>query len=231
MSEIDAQVAAIVRELEAQGSPTNVEGMARYGIRPGTIVYGVSVPALRQMARRIGRDHALAKTLWHSGVHEARLIAAFIAEPKRLTEAEADAWVEGIDSWDVCDQSCSSFLWKTPFAYAKAVEWSGREEEFVRRAGFVMMAALAVHDKKAPDERFVPLLEIIARGAGDERNFVKKAVNWALRQIGKRSHFLNGLAVQTAERIQQMDSKAARWVAADALRELTSDKTRGRIKR
>ncbi|MBL8152850.1 MAG: DNA alkylation repair protein [Anaerolineae bacterium] len=231
MSEIDAQVAVILRELEAQGKPANVEGMARFGIRPGTTVYGIPIPTLRQMARRIGRDHGLAKALWNSGVHEARLIAAFIAEPKRLTEAEADEWVEGIDSWDVCDQSCSSFLWKTPFAYAKAVEWSGREEEFVRRAGFVMMAALAVHDKKAPDERFEPLLEVITRGADDERNFVKKAVNWALRQIGKRSHHLNGLAVQTAERIQQMDSKAARWVAADALRELTSEKTRGRIKR
>ena len=212
----------IIQKIKSLSDPEAVKGMARFGINPEN-TYGVSVYTLRDMAKEIGKDHALAQQLWASGIHEARLLASFIDEAGMVTEAQMESWVEDFDSWDVCDQCCSNLFDKTKFAHQKAVAWSEREEEFVKRAGFVMMAALAVHDKKATDEDFSKFLPIIKREAGDSRNFVKKAVNWALRQIGKRNHNLNQMAVKTAEEIQQIDSKSARWIAADAIRELTSE--------
>lgn len=210
---------SVLRALRSLAHPANVAGMARFGISiRGTL--GVSIPALRRLAKEIGRDHRLALDLWSSGIHEARILAGLVADPAVLTERDMERWARDFDSWDVCDQVCSNLFDKTPRAWKKAVEWAGRDEEFVKRAGFVLMAALSVHDKVAPDSAFVKLLPLIRREAADERNFVKKAVNWALRQIGKRNERLRRAAVKTATAIQQMDSRAARWVAADALREL-----------
>jgi len=218
---------AILERLQALSNPDNVAGMARFGINPEKTL-GISVVPLRQIAKEIGRDQTLALALWDSGIHEARLLAGFIAEPRQMSEALLESWVQEFDSWDICDQTCGLFA-RTPFAYPKAMEWSARPESFVKRAGFVLMATLAVHDKHAPDECLSQFLPVIAREAGDERNFVKKAVNWALRQIGKRSPALNGQAIETARQIQEMDSKAARWIAADALRELTSVPVQSRL--
>ncbi len=209
----------VMETLEGMANPSNVEGMARFGINSKNTL-GVPVPAVRKLAKEIGIDHRLAAKMWSSGVHEARLLAGFIDDPDEVTENQMEKWVRDFDSWDICDQVCSNLFDKTPFAIKKAKEWSGREEEFVKRAGFVLMAALAVHDKKAGDGLFDSFLPIISREAVDERNFVKKAVNWALRQIGKRNMALNKYAVRTAKEIQKIDSKSARWIAADALREL-----------
>ena len=213
------QAAEILKQLKAQSNPRNVAGMARFGIRPHH-AYGISMPTLRRIARQAGKDHRLAQKLWQSGVHEARILAALVDVPEQVTEAQMERWVRDFDSWDVCDQVCSNLFDKTAFAYRKAVAWSRREEEFVKRAGFALMAALAWHDKSASDAAFRKFLPAIKRGATDERNFVKKAVNWALRQIGKRNAALHRAAIAAAREIQQIDSPAARWVAADALREL-----------
>lgn len=218
----------VLRELRSKANPRNVEGMARFGISSVNTL-GISIYDLRPMAKRIGRDHGLAGKLWSTGIHEARLLAGFIDEPEKVTEKQMETWAVDFDSWDVVDQVCSNLFDQTEFAYAKAVEWSEREEEFVKRAGFVLMASLSVHDKSAPDSRFEEFFPIIKRESTDERNFVKKAVNWALRQIGKRSLALNGKAIKAAEEISRNDSRSARWIAADALRELKSDKVRRRL--
>jgi 3-methyladenine DNA glycosylase AlkD len=218
----------ILDQLKALANPEAVAGMARYGINPENI-YGISIPVLRSIAKQAGRDHGLADELWDSGIHEARLLACFIGDPKQVTEAQMERWAADFDSWDVCDQCCSNLFDKTPFAYQKAVEWSGREAEFTKRAAFALIAALAVHDKKAEDARFELFLPILLREATDERNYVKKAANWALRQIGKRNRRLNRLAIQTAEEIARIDSKSARWIAADALRELQSEKIQKKL--
>jgi 3-methyladenine DNA glycosylase AlkD len=220
----------VIATLKSQANADNVAGMARFGISPVNTL-GVSIPLLRRIARQAGRDRGLALRLWESGIHEARILAALLDDPQQVGEGQMEDWVAGFDSWDVCDQVCSNLFDRTPYAHQKAAEWAAREQEFVRRAGFVLMAALAVHDKGAEDARFEAFYPLIARYAGDERNFVKKAVNWALRQIGKRSRALNAGAVRLAEDIRLIDSKAARWIAADALRELTSEATRSRIKR
>jgi len=212
----------IIQRIKSLANPENVEGMARFGINPAN-TYGVSVPVLRKMARETGRDHELALALWASGIHEARLLACFIDRPDMVTEAQMEGWVKDFDSWDICDQCCSNLFDRTPVAHEKAVAWCEREEEFVRRAGFVLMAALSVHDKKASDEAFLRFLPLIKEYATDQRNFVKKAVNWALRQIGKRNRKLNGAALKTAEEIKKIDSRSARWIASDAIRELSSD--------
>ncbi len=218
----------ILQQLESLSNPEAVAGMARFGINSNN-TYGVSIPALRKIARDTGKDHALALALWQSGIHEARILAGMIDEPEKVTREQMESWAVDFDSWDVCDQVCSNLFDKTEFARHKALEWSGRKEEFVKRAGFVLMAALAVHDKKANDEEFLKFLPIIKREAIDDRNFVKKAVNWALRQIGKRNLNLNRAAIETAKEIQEIDSKAARWIASDALRELTGEKIQKKL--
>ncbi len=208
----------MLARLKSLANPGNVEGMARFGINPqGTL--GVSVKDLRLLARGV-RDHNLAFQLWQSGIHEARILAALVDDPRQVTEAQMDAWVLDFDSWDVCDQACLILFDKTPYAPAKVREWTARPEEFVKRAGFALMAGLAWHDKRAPDSLYLEFLPIIQRESTDKRNFVKKAVNWALRQIGKRNASLCAAAVATALEIQQFDSSAARWIAGDALREL-----------
>jgi len=224
------KAAAILRRLRRLANPANVAGMARFGINPKNTL-GISIPVLRQTARDIGKDHRLAQALWASGVHEARILAGFIDDPARVTPAQMNRWVVAFDSWDVCDQVCSSLFDRTPFAFQKAIEWTRRPEEFVKRAGFVLMAALAVHDRQTPDGPFERFLRIIVRGSADERNFVKKAVNWALRQIGKRNRRLHKKAIGEARVIQKLPYKAARWIAADALRELTGETVRRQLAR
>ncbi len=218
----------IIKKLESLSDPEAVKGMARFGINPEN-TYGVSIPNLRRVAKEIGRNHTLAQPLWASGIHEARILASMIDEPEMVTDVQMESWVSDFDSWDVCDQCCSNLFDKTGFAHQKAVEWSEKDEEFVKRAGFVIMATLAVHDKKATDEEFLKFLPIIKRESTDDRNFVKKAVNWALRQIGKRNLNLNKIAIKTAEEIQQIDSKSAGWIAADAIRELTGETVQSRL--
>ncbi|MCX9010016.1 MAG: DNA alkylation repair protein [Candidatus Methanoperedens sp.] len=223
------QYEEILKQLESLSNPEAIAGMARFGINSNN-TYGVSVPALRKMARETGKDHTLAQQLWSSGIHEARMLAGMIDEPEKVTGEQMESWAADFDSWDVCDQVCSNLFDKTEFAYQKAHEWSSRKEEFIKRAGFVLMAALSVHDKRAGDEKFLEFLPMIKREAADDRNFVKKAANWALRQIGKRNLNLNRAAIETAKEIQRIDSKAARWIASDALRELTDEKTRKRVR-
>jgi 3-methyladenine DNA glycosylase AlkD len=213
--------ARALRELRALGEQRNIDGMARFGIR-AKVVYGVAKPKLDLLARRIGKNHALAQQLWASGVHDARLLAVLIDEPERVTAAQMDRWAQDFDNWDVCDGTCCHLFGFAAPAWKKAQEWSQRKAEFEKRASFALMAYLAVHDKKAKETRYLRLLPMIRREANDERNFVRKAVNWALRQIGKRNLRLNRAAVQEAERIQRMGSRPAQWIATDALRELRS---------
>jgi len=221
-------VQEVLQRLQALANPENVAGMERFGINPqGTL--GISIYVLRPLAKEIGIDHKLALELWQSGIHEARILAAYIDDVALVDEAQLEAWVRDFDSWDVCDQVCSSLFDRTPYAWDKAVTWSERDEEFVKRAGFVLMAALAAHAKKTSDERFEVFFEIILREACDERNFVKKAVNWALRGIGKRSQYLNRLAIEAAQRMAEIPCRAARWNAKDALRELQSEKIQKRL--
>ncbi|HZW55009.1 MAG TPA: DNA alkylation repair protein [Nitrososphaerales archaeon] len=221
------ELSAVLSKLEAMGDPRSLVGMARFGINTAR-AYGVSIPKVRSVAKEVGRDHSLALKLWSSGIHEARILAAMIDDPELVTERQMESWVKDFDSWDVCDSCCGSLFDRTGFAYRKAIEWSSRKEEYERRAGFVLMAELAVHDKQAGDEKFKEFLAIIGK-SDDERNFVKKAINWALRQIGKRNLVLNKLAIATARKMEKRESRSARWIASDALRELSDDKVRSRI--
>lgn len=218
----------ILEKLKSLRDPRAVAAMAGYGINADN-TFGISIPHLRKIAKEIGKDHALSEQLWSSGIHEARIVASMIADPRMVTEQELERWVSGFDSWDVCDQCCNNLFCRTDFAYQKAMEWSRRREEYVKRAGFVLMACLAVHDKGADDIQFRQFFPIIRSEASDERNFVKKAVNWALRQIGKRNRSMNVEAIRVATALKQIDSKSARWIACDALRELKSDKIRKRL--
>jgi len=215
------QYEEILTVLQSLANPESVKGMARYGINP-EFAYGVSIPNLRRIARKIGKDHAMAERLWASGIHEARILASMVDIPGAVTEEQMERWAKDFNSWDLCDQCCNNLFVRTAYAHQKALEWSARKEEFVKRAGFVLMACLAVHDKKAPDRDFLKFMPAIKTGALDNRNFVQKAVNWALRQIGKRNLNLNQKAVELAHQIKQIDSKSASWIASDALRELTS---------
>jgi len=219
----------ILARLTSLGCERNRRGMARFGINVER-AYGVSMAEIRRFKKEIRRDHALALALWETGVHEARILACLVDEPKMVTEEQMERWVLCFDSWDLCDQCCGNLFDRTPYAYAKAHAWAIREEEFVRRAGFALMAWLAVHDKKAPDGPFLDFLPRIEGAARDGRNFVKKAVNWALRQIGKRNFVLHAKAVETAERILEQDAKSARWIARDALRELADEKILARMR-
>ena len=224
-------VAEALAEIRALARPGGVEGMLRYGITPRTVLVGTRLTDLRVLARRIGRDHDLALRLWDAGMHEARLLAALVADPILVDEALMERWVAGFDSWDVCDVVCGNLFDRTSFAHAKALEWSARDEEFVKRAGFATMATLAVHDKGARDAAFTPFLRAVEREADDDRNFVKKGVNWALRQIGKRNPVLHQQALRTARRVDSRGTRAARWIARDAIRELESEAVARRLGR
>jgi 3-methyladenine DNA glycosylase AlkD len=221
--------AEILKTMESLANPAAVEGMARFGIKTRK-AYGLSTPTLKKMARGVGKDHALARRLWNSGIHDARALATLIEDPKLVTEKQMEAWVGDFDSWAVCDGACLNVFRHTPFAYRKCTEWSRRKAEFVKRAAFSLMAGLAVSDKAARDDAFRAFFPIIKREAVDERNFVKKAVNWALRQIGKRNRRLNREAIRAAEELRGLDSRSARWIGADALRELAGEAVQKRLK-
>lgn len=211
--------AEAIAELRAHANASNVAGMARYGIRTGRAL-GVPMPILRALARRAGRSHALARGLWASGIHEARILATLVEELGRVTPRQMDRWARDFDSWDICDQACRNLFRYTPCAFDKAAAWARAQPEFVRRAGFSLMAGLAVKARDAPDAPFEAFLPLIAGAANDDRNMVKKAVNWALRQIGKRNPRLRRKAIRAAQVIRQQQTRPARWIAADALREL-----------
>jgi 3-methyladenine DNA glycosylase AlkD len=219
----------ILQEMKSLHSPADLVGMARFGINTQN-AYGISVNTLRKMAKAIGRDHSLALELWASGIHEARILASIIEVPELVADKQMDAWASDFDSWDVCDACCYNLFDRTNYAYQKPAQWAERDEEFVKRAAFALIAGLAVHDKKAEDAKLAQFLPIIISASTDDRNFVKKAVNWAVRQIGKRNRRLNELAIETAREIQQMNSRSARWIAADALRELNSEAVQKRLK-
>jgi 3-methyladenine DNA glycosylase AlkD len=219
---------AILLRLDGLANPENLAGMKRYGINT-TRALGISIYELRKVAREIGYDHELALALWESGGHEARILASYVDRPEWVSEAQMERWAAGFDSWDLCDQVCDLFD-RTPFAYLKVYEWSARTEEFVKRAAFAIIAGLAVHDKDASDEHLAQFLPVIVQASGDERNFVKKAVNWALRNLGKRNRRLNALAIETAGELADSLSKAARWTGRDALKELNSEKVQKRLK-
>jgi 3-methyladenine DNA glycosylase AlkD len=220
---------SLVGELRKLGDPAAVEGMGRFGIK-GSRMLGVSVPNLRELAAREGKNHCIALELWTTGIHDARLLATMMDESEKVTESQVESWVKDFDSWDIVDQACGNLLVKTAFAMTKALEWTTREREYEKRSGFSLIATLAVHDKKSSDEMFLNFLPSIIRESKDERNFVKKAVNWSLRQIGKRNERLNSAAIETAEAIAKLDSKSARWIAADALRELRSEAVQRKLR-
>lgn len=224
----------IIKKLESLENPANVAGMKRFGIVTKK-AFGISAPVLKSLAKDIKKQtndrHKLALELWKSGIHEARIIAYLIDDPKQVSPEQMDNWAKDFDNWAICDGTCGHLFCRTEFAYRKAFEWSECEAEFIKRAGLVLPAWLAVHDKKASDEKIAEFLPLLEKYADDERNFIKKAVNWSLRQIGKRSVNLNKLAVETATRIKAQDTKSARWIALDALRELKNEKILERLKK
>lgn len=219
----------ILAWLKRRGTKRNRDGMARYAI-VAPKVFGVSVADLRDLSKELGRDHALASALWKSGWYEARMLTAFVDEPERVTPVQMDRWARDFDNWAICDALCFHLFDRTPHAWSKIGQWSRRREEFVRRAAFALLASVALHDKGAPDARFVRALPLIERAASDDRNFVKKAVSWALRSIGRRNVALNRKAVAVSRRLIATDEPAARWVGRDALRELTSAAVVRRLK-
>jgi len=214
----------ITARLKAMRNERNIAGMRRFGICSANSL-GVPMPVVRGMAKEYGRSQELAELLWEGGLHEGRTLACLVGEPERLSVETAERWAIDLDSWAACDNFCLNLLAYTPFAWNKAREWAARDKEYVKRAAFSVMAALAVHDKAARDRDFEKLLPLIRAGARDERNFVKKAVNWALRQIGKRNMKLNGKALALARELAEADSPHARWVGKDAVRELENRKT------
>jgi 3-methyladenine DNA glycosylase AlkD len=220
---------AVLQELKALGSEENRAGMARFGINAER-AYGVSMTAMRPIARRLKRNHALAGELWKSGIHEARILAALIDEPDKVTPTQMDRWAAAFDSWDLCDQACMKLFAGTPYVEEKVRKWAKDDREFVRRAAFALIAGYAVHARKAPDREFTAFLPIIERHATDPRNFVKKAVNWALRQIGKRNTGLHTPALKLAEKLAASDDRTARWIGRDATKELSDPEQLERIR-
>ena len=219
-----------MKQLKAKSRADQLEGMARFGMNIEHR-FGVSIPELRKMAKTIGKDHELAQNLWKTGIADAKILAAIIADSEMLDEKQMEEWVKGIDSWDVGDEVCMNLFDRSTLAWRKVDEWSMRKEEFVKRAAFSLLAILAVHDKKADDDKFVQLFHVFTRGADDERASVKKAVSWALRNIGKRNSKLNVAATNEANRIRLINSKSARWIAADVIRELKSEAVQKRLQK
>jgi 3-methyladenine DNA glycosylase AlkD len=226
----DKEAAAIITGLRKLGSEEGRAGMARFGINTEK-AFGVSMAAMRPLAREYRRRHDLAEGLWASGFHEARILAALINDPKLVTRRQMDAWVAEFNSWDLCDQACMKLFARTPFVGEKVAKWAKDKREFVRRAAFATIAGYAVHAKKAADEEFLPFLTLIEAHATDPRNFVKKAVNWALRQIGKRNLALHRPALALAQKLALSDDKTARWIGKDAVKELSDPKQIARLDR
>lgn len=216
-------VEEIITELKKYSNSKNKEGMAKFGIN-SQYALGIKIPVLRRLVRKIGRNHKLAQGLWKSQIHEARILTSMIEEVKKVKEKQLEEWVKVFNSWDLCDQCCMNLFDKHPIAWKKAIEWANRDKEFIKRAGFVLMTCLAVHNKKAKDKDFLKFFPIIKKYATDKRNFVKKSVSWALRQIGKRNPNLRKEAIKLAKEIREINSPTARWVANDVIRELTKQK-------
>jgi 3-methyladenine DNA glycosylase AlkD len=223
-----AATRVVMDELRAAAEPTRRPGMARVGINIER-AWGISIPHCRRIARHHRGDHNLALQLWDTGVHEARILAAMVEDPAQVTDDQMEAWVGDLDSWDVCDQLCGNLFGHTSMVFTKARSWVRRDEEFVKRAGFVLIAERAARDHDHDDRFWRRWLPVIRRGATDERNYVKKSVNWALREIGKRDRTLNRAAIEEAERLLTMQGSAPRWIARDALRELRSDAVQSRL--
>ncbi len=224
----ETKLASVVKQLKSMARPAELEGMARFGISTDTRL-GLRMPVLRKMGKTIGLDQALSLALWQTGIDEARILAALVGDPVKVTDQQMDTWAEDFNSWDVCDQVCMNLFDKTTLAWKKVRQWSLRKEVFVKRAAFSLIAVLAVHDKKADDQAYIDLLPVIVQGSSDDRNMVKKSVSWALRQIGKRNKALNRIALQSAEEIKARGTKPGRWIASDAIRELTGDAVRKRL--
>lgn len=216
---LESRLAGALQQLRAQARPEQLQALARFAI-VGEGRLGLSVPQMRALGRQWGRDHALALALWDTAIPDAQIVASLLADPAALTVAQMNAWTRDMQAWDVCDQTCLNAFRRSPLAWARIPVWAGSPHEFVKRAAFALLAVLAVHDKRRPDADFIALLPLIEAAADDERNFVKKAVNWALRQIGKRSAALRAEAIACAERLRARPGRSARWIAADALREL-----------
>lgn len=219
----------MVGQLRRLGTKRNVEGMARYGIHAEK-VFGVSKPKLDALAKKIGKNHSLGLALWSTGIQDAKILAGLISEPGQVTASQMELWVRDFDNWDSCDGTCCHLFVFAEAAWPKAFAWTKRKDEFQKRGGFALAAYLAYRDKSAGDAKYLRFLKVIEREADDERNFVKKAVNWALRNIGKRNQGLNRAAIATAQRIQKKESRAARWIAADALRELEGEAVQARLR-
>jgi len=218
----------IIALLKKNKNPKNIEGMARFGINPESAL-GISVTFQRKIAKEITKNHKLAMELWNSGIHEARILSSMIDEPEKVTKSQMNKYVNEFNSWDLCDQCCNNLFWKTPYAIEKSFEWIDKEKEFVRRAGFTMICVLSVHNKEMTNNDFIKYFPLIEKYSTDERNFVKKAVNWALRQIGKRNLQLNKEAILLCNKLISSESKSAKWIGKDALKELTSEKILSRI--
>jgi 3-methyladenine DNA glycosylase AlkD len=223
-------VDTVISRLQAEADPGCLEGLSKFGMTVENRI-GVRVPVLRRHARAIGRDHELALELWNTAIPEARILASMIADPGKLTEADMEAWVRAVDSWDICDQVCMNLFQRTPHVHRMIRKWAACDGEYVRRAAFALIAGLAVHDKRAADETFIDFLPLIETAATDERNFVRKAVNWALRNIGKRNRQLHEVALSTAYALRSTNSRSARWIATDAIRELEGEKVQARLGR
>ena len=219
----------ILKLLKSHSSEESRTGMSRYGINIDK-AFGTGIPLLREIARRYRKDHLLAEELWNSGFHEARILATMIDEPAKVDEKQMEAWVKDFNSWDLCDQCIMNLFEDIPLACSKPFEWCNKDEMFVKRAGFVLIARFAVSDKKAKDEAFLPFFPLIIEQANDSRQLVRKAVNWALRQIGKRNKTLNAIAIEKAEMILKKENKSSKWIATDALRELRSEAVQKRLK-
>ena len=218
----------VLQDLKSKARPDQIAGMASYGLTPDGRL-GVSIPELRQMAKGLGKDHGLAVELWHTGLAEARILASMVDDPSALTEQQMEEWVAGFGSWDVCDQVCMNLFENSPLAWIKVRDWARRDEEYVKRAGFALLAYLAWHNKQASDGQFLEMVPVLRIGATDGRNYVKKAVSWALRNIGKRNEGLRAAALEAAEGIGSIDDKTARWIAADVKRDLCSEATLRRL--
>jgi 3-methyladenine DNA glycosylase AlkD len=207
--------------LQRKSTRRDRDNLARFGITANK-AFGVSTSNVQALAKRLGRNHDVAAALWDTGWYEARLLTSFVDEPALVTPEQMDRWCRDFDNWGVCDTLCFHLFDRTAHAWAKVHQWSREEDEFVKRAAFALLASLAGHDKKAGDRAFAECLPLIERAAADERNFVKKGVNWALRRVGRRSAVLNAAAIKVAGRLAKSTGAAARWVGKDALRELTS---------
>lgn len=230
MKSADPRVAETLRWLEKKGTKANRDGMARYGI-VAKKAFGVSMGTMKTLAKKLGRDHDLALALWETGWYEARILTSFVDEPKRVTASQMDRWARDFDNWAICDSLCFHLFDKTPHAWSRIEQWSTRKDEFVKRASFALLAAVALHDKKAPDQPFIESLELIRKAASDERNFVKKGVSWALRSVGHRSPATHAAAIETGQRLAASANPTERWIGKDALRDLTRPLVVNRIKR